>query len=308
MGKARAVAMVPGSHESRAAPAIRLRSHSRPAARRVKGWVPRVRIPADESERLAEAQRANPYQGATDLSRVTPKTSPPQRRSYEPGRAGTSSCWPTTSCDGFGGIGEGMSIQIAPDGRRILWLAHESAPKNFTAVDVTDPRKPKIVVQTDLPQRHMRSNSLEMVGDIMAVAYQTQGARAEARGFELFDISTPEKPKIDRASSTAPGPNSRGVHQLWFADGENVHMRSRRAGFHADAPQRRPVLPHHRRAQPVQAGRGQPLVAAGHARGDNEPPPKRHPKALDTRLPRAQHQRLSASGPTAFTSAISTAG
>src|SRR6476646_8344868 len=30
--------------------------------------------------------------------------------------------------DGFGGMGEGMSIQIAPDGRRILWLAHESAP------------------------------------------------------------------------------------------------------------------------------------------------------------------------------------
>ena len=45
--------------------------------------------------------------------------------------------------DGFGGMGEGMSIQIAPDGRRILWLAHESAPKNFTAVDVSDPRSPR---------------------------------------------------------------------------------------------------------------------------------------------------------------------
>src|SRR5262245_29952390 len=43
--------------------------------------------------------------------------------------------------DGFGCVGEGMSIQIAPDGRRILWLAHESAPKNFTAVVVSDPRK-----------------------------------------------------------------------------------------------------------------------------------------------------------------------
>ena len=62
---------------------------------------------------------------------------------------------------GFGGMGEGMSVQIAPDGRRIIWLAHESAPKNFTAVDVSDPRKPKIVVQTDLPQSFMRSNSLE---------------------------------------------------------------------------------------------------------------------------------------------------
>ena len=25
---------------------------------------------------------------------------------------------------GFGGMGEGMSIQIAKDGRRIIWLAH----------------------------------------------------------------------------------------------------------------------------------------------------------------------------------------
>src|SRR5262245_57504077 len=51
---------------------------------------------------------------------------------------------------GFGGMGEGMSIDIAKDGRRIMWLAHESAPKNFTAVDVSDPRKPKVVCQTDL--------------------------------------------------------------------------------------------------------------------------------------------------------------
>src|SRR5215471_14826269 len=56
--------------------------------------------------------------------------------------------------DGFGGIGEGMSIQIAKDGRRILWLAHESAPKNFTAVDVSDPRAPKVIARADLPQSH----------------------------------------------------------------------------------------------------------------------------------------------------------
>src|ERR1700757_5520762 len=77
---------------------------------------------------------------------------------------------------GFGGMGEGMSVQIAKDGRRIIWLAHESAPKNFTAGDVSDPRKPKVVVQTDLPESFMRSNSLELSGDIMAVAYQTQKA------------------------------------------------------------------------------------------------------------------------------------
>src|SRR5207249_11841335 len=50
---------------------------------------------------------------------------------------------------GFGNGGEGMAIQLARDGRRVIWLGHESAPKNFTAVDVTDPRKPSVIVQTD---------------------------------------------------------------------------------------------------------------------------------------------------------------
>src|SRR5579864_6320579 len=111
----------------------------------------------------------------------------------------------------FGGMGEGMSITIAKDGRRILWLAHESAPKNFTGVDVSDPRNPKLVVQTDLPESFMRSNSLELVGDIMAVAYQTQKAGQKPAGFELFDISVPEKPK-SIAHVDASGPTSRGVH------------------------------------------------------------------------------------------------
>ena len=64
---------------------------------------------------------------------------------------------------GFGGMGEGMSVQIAKDGRRIIWLAHESAPKNFTAVDVSDPRNPKVVVQTDLPQT---LHALELAGTV----------------------------------------------------------------------------------------------------------------------------------------------
>jgi len=66
----------------------------------------------------------------------------PLRSTYEP------ICWnfkllAQHELDGFGGMGEGMAVQVAPDGRRIIWLAHESAPKNFTAVDVSDPRKPR---------------------------------------------------------------------------------------------------------------------------------------------------------------------
>jgi hypothetical protein len=182
---------------------------------------------------------------------------------------------------GFGGMGEGMSIQIAPDGRRILWLAHESAPKNFTAVDVSDPRNPKMVVQTDLPTSHMRSNSLETCGNIMAVAYQTQKVGLKPAGFELFDISVPEKPKsiafVDRS-----GPHSRGVHQLWFADGEYVHMAAGAADFEATHElddQCYQIFDVRNPSKPREVGR---WWMPGTRKGDNEPPPARHQKpALD---------------------------
>ncbi len=111
---------------------------------------------------------------------------------------------------GFGGIGEGIAVQKTRDGRRILWLAHESAPKNFTAVDITDPSNLKQVVQTDLPHAQVRSNSLDVVGDIMAVAYQTKDVGAQPAGFDLFDIATPESPRLI-AHFDASGPHSRGV-------------------------------------------------------------------------------------------------
>ena len=125
--------------------------------------------------------------------------------------------------NGFGGMGEGMSLQLARGGRRVLWLAHESAPKNFTAVDVTDPRKPRVIVQTDLPHGRMRSNSLETSGDLMAVAYQVSEWGLKPAGFEMFDISEPERPR-SIATFDASGPSSRGCHQLWFVDGKTVHM------------------------------------------------------------------------------------
>ncbi len=118
---------------------------------------------------------------------------------------------------GFGNMGEGISLQLAKDGRRILWLAHECAPKNFTGVDVTDPRNPKVVVQTDMAHNTVRSNSLDVVGDIMAVAYQVQVKGEKPAGVELFDISRPEEPK-SIGFYDASSPWSRGVHQVWFVE------------------------------------------------------------------------------------------
>ena len=178
--------------------------------------------------------------------------------------------------DGFGGMGEGMAVQIAPDGRRLIWLAHESAPKNFTAVDVSDPRKPKVVVQTDLPQSFMRSNSLEITGNVMAVAYQTQKVGQKPAGFELFDISVPEKPK-SISYVDCSGDFSRGVHQLWFCDGEYVHMASGAPDFKPTHPADDQIyrcFDVRNSSKPTEVGR---WWLPGTREGDSTPPPARHP-------------------------------
>ena len=180
-------------------------------------------------------------------------------------------------CGDAGNMGEGMSLQVAKDGRRILWMAHESAPKNFTAVDVTDPRKPTMVVQTDLPHRQVRSNSLEICGDIMAVAYQTSQTGLQPAGFELFDISTPEKPKSISLFDCS-GPHSRGVHQVWFVDGEYVHFAGGAADFEPTNPkddQIYRIVDVRNPSKPAEVGR---WWMPGTRKGDNVPPPPRHPK------------------------------
>ncbi len=177
---------------------------------------------------------------------------------------------------GFGGLGEGMSLQLAAGGRRIMWLAHESAPKNFTGVDVTDPRNPRVIVQTDLPHRNVRSNSLEVCGDLMAVAYQTSTHGLQPAGVEMFDIAVPENPR-SVGFFDCSGPASRGVHQVWFVDGKTVHF----AGGAPDFTPRNLLDDQPYRAidvsdptKPRELGR---WWYPGTAEGDEAPPPPRHP-------------------------------
>jgi hypothetical protein len=182
---------------------------------------------------------------------------------------------------GFGGLGEGMAMQMLPGGRRIMWLAHESAPKNFSGVDVTDPRNPKLVVQTDLPHMKLRSNSLDVVGNTMAVAYQSSEPGIKPAGVDLFDISVPESPRLI-SHFDCSGPHSRGVHALWFVDGERIHMSAGSGDFVPHNPlddQFYRVLDVRSPSKPEEIGR---WWYPGTRVGDAEPPPPRLPKQFDT--------------------------
>jgi hypothetical protein len=180
---------------------------------------------------------------------------------------------------GFGNVGEGVSQQKTSDGRYILWMAHENTPKAFTALDVTDPRQPKLVAQKDLPGTNMRSNSIAVVGDVMAVAYQAYTPGQKPVGLELYDISKPESPRLI-SFFDASGPYSRGVHQLWFVDGRYIHMSAGAADFRPHDQrddQFYRILDVQNPSRPTEIGRWWlPGVSI------DEEPIKRHPKPSDS--------------------------
>ena len=122
----------------------------------------------------------------------------------------------------------------------------------------------------------MRSNSLDVSGDIMAVAYQTKDVGMKPAGLELFDISVPDKPK-SISFFDCSGPHSRGVHQLWFCDGEFVHMASGAPDFKPSNPlddQFYRCIDVRNPSKPKEVGR---WWLPGTSATDNVKPPPRHP-------------------------------
>src|SRR5215471_6666660 len=128
---------------------------------------------------------------------------------------------------GRGNVGEGIGLRAA-NGRRTLYLAHESAPVNFSIVDVTDPRAPRLVEQTLLPHEGLRSNSLAVAGDLLVVCYQEgnrwRGPRPAPLGLEVFDLGADPHHPRSIGSWDAAGPRSRGTHFAWFADGRYAYL------------------------------------------------------------------------------------
>jgi hypothetical protein len=179
--------------------------------------------------------------------------------------------------NGFGNGGEGIALQAMRDGRRILYIAHERGPKDFTGVDVTDARKPKLVVQTELPHNEVRSNSLALVDDLLLVAYQTARPGLKPAGVGIYDVSDPASPK--RVSFfDASGPRSRGAHCLWFVDGRYAHVSTGAADFVPTNPkddQFHMIVDVADPSNPHEVGR---WWLPGTRQGDSEPPPVRHPR------------------------------
>jgi hypothetical protein len=119
------------------------------------------------------------------------------------------------------------------------------------------------------------------VGNLMVVANQTKEVNMKPAGFNVYDISIPEQPKLI-SHFDCSGPYSRGVHAVWFVDGKTVHMASGAPDFQPHNPkddQIYRIVDISNPSKPVETGR---WWYPGTRVGDTTPPPARLPAQFDT--------------------------
>src|SRR6202790_750962 len=111
----------------------------------------------------------------------SPQQSPEQKNIELVGRS---------DLNGNGDGGEGIAIQQWPDGRRILYIAHEGEKTCVSIIDVTHPDKPVMVIQLPSPQPGVtRCNSLGLSGNVLVVANQAKKVGQTSAGLWVLDVS-----------------------------------------------------------------------------------------------------------------------
>jgi hypothetical protein len=173
--------------------------------------------------------------------------------------------------NGHGNGGEGLALTRYRDGRRVLFLAHESAPICFSVIDVTNPAQPAVITQVDTITSDIRCNSLGLSGTTLVVAHQTARAGLPNAGMRVFDVADPAHPR-QLAFFDTSGPHSRGVHFVSFSDGQYAYLATGAKDFEPGNPnddQFLMIVDMRNPRQPKEAGR---WWMPGTRKGDGAPP------------------------------------
>src|SRR6188768_1216030 len=102
--------------------------------------------------------------------------------------------------NGNGDGGEGLALQQFPDGRKVLYLAHEAPARCLSVIDVTKPEAPVMVNQLPSPAPGVtRCNSLGLSGTVLAVANQAAKAGGKLAGMWVLDVSSFDRVKNARS-------------------------------------------------------------------------------------------------------------
>jgi hypothetical protein len=139
--------------------------------------------------------------------------------------------------------GEGFAMRVAPRttpysvaGHRYLYVATEEYGDPvacFSVVDVQDATHPQLRVQVpisiggasagDAPhgtpeqRKDVHCNSLDLAGNVLAVAQETQKGGEPGAGILFYDVSDPGNPRLLSYFDTSGGV-SHGTHHVWFAN------------------------------------------------------------------------------------------
>src|SRR5215510_1712130 len=118
--------------------------------------------------------------------------------------------------NGHGDGGEGLALQQWPDGRRVLYLAHEAPERCLSVIDVTRPENPVLVNQIPSAAPGItRCNSLGLSGNVLAVANQAAKAGGKLAGMWVLDVS--DFARVSKAKSLDD-------LNLSFFDGAFAHL------------------------------------------------------------------------------------
>jgi hypothetical protein len=176
--------------------------------------------------------------------------------------------------------GEGLAMKITPSGRWLFYVAHENPPMAMSILDVTDPTKPELVYQAEVPHNDVRGNSLAIRGDTLLLASQCKYPGQQPAGFTVFDLSDPIQPR-EIAFFDTSGPHSQGVHYVSLIDGRYAHITTGAADFEPNDPKDHQfymIVDLEDRANPREVGR---WWLPGQRKGDPEGPLKRHEPRYD---------------------------
>ncbi len=184
-----------------------------------------------------------------------------------------------SALNGAGKGGEVLALKRY-GARKVLFLAHESAPLCFSVIDVTSPAAPTVLKQVPVEAGFMRCNSLGLSGDVLVVARQSEKVGQPHGGIYVYDVSDASDPRL-LSYFDLTGPHSRGTHYLTFTDGRYAYLSTGAKDFTPRHPlddQMLMIVDLQNPKNPREAGR---WWLPGTRDGDDAPPPARV-KPFDT--------------------------
>jgi len=112
--------------------------------------------------------------------------------------------------------GHGDTMQLMVRGN-YLYCGHTHS-MGTSIVDVSDPRKPRVVNQIPNPPG-VRSAKVQLAEDLMLVNHEEWGGKAARTGLAIYQIRDPKEPVPLGFFQTT----GRGPHRMWFVDGRNAY-------------------------------------------------------------------------------------